>query len=541
VKHHASPVAVFSAICLLMPSLLPAQVDTTWVRRYTGPGSQSDVAYAIAVDRQGNVCVTGVKAVSGTNYDFATIKYSPAGETLWLRTYDGPANSYDYGRAIAVDTAGNVYVTGGSNGVSSNYDFATIKYRPNGDVAWTARYNAPANRGDDPSAIAVDQSGNVFVTGESESTGTAVDYTTVKYDSGGGLAWARRYNGLGNSYDYALALALDGAGNACVTGRSTGVGTGDDIATVKYSPGGESLWVRRYDGPGSSTDGATAITVDGAGNFYVTGNQYIDAVSGTDYVTIKYAPAGGMQWVATYNGPGSGFDGATAVAVDDSGRVYVTGYSVISGSNYDYATVQYSPSGDSLWTARYSGSEIQSDFARALALDRSGGVYVTGESYVGNYDYATVKYDAAGTEQWVVRYNGTGNGDDYATALAVDDSAGRVYVTGRSTGNGYDYATIAYTQTTGVEERFGAAPAGRSRLVLKPNPARGVLHVRWAPAAAPVPAIMVLDGCGRRVTGRATPVVSTGCGKAVVPLGGLTPGVYFLRLGSETGKFLVAE
>jgi hypothetical protein len=161
------------------------------------------------------------------------------------------------------------------------------------------------------------------------------------------------------------------------------------------------------------------------------------------------------EWVARYNGPANGSDYANALAVDSSGSVYVTGSSDGEGSNADYATVKYDRAGNEEWVARYNGPGNNGDVARALAVDSSGNVYVTGGSTgEGGYtDYATVKYDSAGNEEWIARYNGPANGSDYAQALAVD-SSGNVYVTGGSAGEppgiGFagepDYATIKYVQ-----------------------------------------------------------------------------------------------
>ena len=100
-------------------------------------------------------------------------------------------------------------------------------------------------------------------------------------------------------------------------------------------------WVQRYNGPVDSTDGASSIAVDGSGNVYVTGRSYGSGTS-WDYATIKYNSSGVQQWVQRYNGPGNYSDIATSIAVDGSGNVYVTGGSYGSGTVYDYATVKYS-------------------------------------------------------------------------------------------------------------------------------------------------------------------------------------------------------
>ncbi len=116
----------------------------------------------------------------------------------------------------------------------------------------------------------------------------------------------------------------------------------------------------------------------------------------------------------------------------------------------------------------------------AIALDNSGNIYVTGMSYgsATDLDYATVKYDSSGVEQWVTRYNGPGNDDDIAWAIALDNS-GNVYVTGESVGSGtyVDYATIKYLQV-GVEEESGSKKQ-ETRLEIYQNPSRDKVDIRW--------------------------------------------------------------
>jgi hypothetical protein len=463
--------------------LLAQEVDTAWVRTYNGPGDTADYVRGLAIDGSGNVYVTGASVGSGTDYDYATIKYHPDGDTAWVRRYNGPGDVPDRASAIAVDDSSNVYVTGYSYDSVTDYDYATIKYCPNGDTAWIRRYNGPGDYSDVAHDIAVDDSGNVYVTGHSSGSGTSYDYATIKYYPNGDTAWVRRYNGPENGWDFAHVITSDGSGNVYVTGRSDGSGTEIDYATIKYNPNGDTAWVRRYNGPADSTDRADAIAVDGSGNVYVTGYSY---GSGTDrdYATVKYDQSGNELWVRRYDGPANSSDGASAIAVDGSGNAYVTGSSYDILTHHDCTTIKYYPYGDTAWVRRYNGPADSSDAASAIAVDGSGNVYVTGYSWSDgtSYDYATMKYYPNGDTSWVTTYNGDADSMDTGADIAVDDS-GNVYVTGLSCGDGTDlnYATIKYYQHNDPPDSFS--------LLLPPNKAFTPRRVRfdWEDAADPNP------------------------------------------------------
>jgi uncharacterized delta-60 repeat protein len=364
-------------------------------------------------------------------------------ETVWEQRYNGPANASDQAFAMALDNLGNIYVTGQSNG-----DYATIKYNENGGTMWVKIYNGPGNGSDKAVAIAVDANCNIYVTGQSESSGTGIDYATIKYNSDGQEQWVQRYNGPEDSNDEANAIVLDGQSNVYVTGGSSG-----DYATIKYNSAGQEQWVQRYNGPSNGKDKATAIAIDAQGNVYVTGSCIGLGIS-NDYATIKYNSAGVQQWVKRYNGPGNGSDIATAIAVDDQDNIYVTGSSANSSANLDFATIKYNSAGVQQWLQRYDGTE-KDDGAKALVIDGQGSVYVTGYScdssgfwFAGFWfptrikNHTTIKYNSAGQEQWMQRYDGT-ESDDGAKALVIDGQ-GSVYVTGSS-------ATVKYN-SLGVQK-----------------------------------------------------------------------------------------
>ncbi len=261
-----------------------AQVDTAWVRRYNGTATLDDRPSALAVDNNGNVYVTGSSIGTGTGYDYATIKYSPNGDSIWVRRYKGPGFSYDVATALVVDKTGNVYVTGCSREGEIRNDYVTIKYAPNGDTLWVRVYNRPRYSYDDGIFLVVDKSGNVYVTGTIFESESGYDYETIKYSPNGEFLWVRHYNSPANNSDIATALALDEEGYVYVTGRSYKP-FDFDFATVKYSPSGGPLWIRRYNGLGNSRDFCEALAVDKNGNVYVSGRSgnFFD-----DYATIKY-------------------------------------------------------------------------------------------------------------------------------------------------------------------------------------------------------------------------------------------------------------
>ena len=432
-------------------------VKEAWVARYNGPTNEYDEGQAIAVDGSGNVYVTGY-----SGGDYVTIKYDTSGQEQWVARHNGGR-----ARGIAVDSSGNVYVTGESALPGGSSDYATIKYDSAGQEQWVARYNGPANGNDSASSIVVDSSGNVYVMGESLGLGTGLDYATIKYNSAGQQQWVARYNGPGNGDDYAAyarAIVLDGSGNIYVTGGSAGSGTHDDYATIKYNSAGHQQWVARYNGPRNGGDHANAIAIDPAGHVCVTGFS-TDPQTDVDCATIKYDSAGGRQeWAARYNGSDNDLDYGNAIAIDGLGNVYVAATSFSSGGNGDYAVIKYNSAGQEQWVARYDAGSTE--YATAIAVDALNNVYVTGtSSHTGlNNDYATVKYDSLGREQWAARYNGHGTGYDRANAIAIDGS-GNVYVTGGSPGSGTglsDFATIKYIQPTpGVTPRPRPSPAPR--------------------------------------------------------------------------------
>ncbi len=368
----------------------------------------------------------------------------------WVRSYNGTANNIDYGRALRIDAAGNAYVVGTATNSGAAKDITVIKYNTQGVQEWVATYNGTANADDWGYGLVIDSSGNSFATGFTSTSATGKDFVTVKFNSSGEFQWAMQYNGTQNLDDAANHIAIDPWGNVVVTGISKGSGTGDDFATVKYSPAGTQLWVAQYNGPANDVDDARTITTDKWGNIYVSGGS-TGIGSGYDYATVKYDSTGTQKWIARYNGPNNDYDLVYyqgSVVADTLGNVYITGYSTGLDSSLDYATIKYDSLGNQLWISRFSTDSAGTDYADAIHVDDSLNVYVTGGSYKAsnNYDFATVKYNPQGVQQWVAYYNGTVSDWDEAYGVITDDSL-NVYIVGRSPGTGTmaDFVIVKYS------------------------------------------------------------------------------------------------
>jgi uncharacterized delta-60 repeat protein len=461
-----------------------SQVTQEWAKTYNGPGNGIDIAFSVVVDDLGNVYVAGNSPGDTSANDITTVKYDSSGQQQWVQRYNGPGNSDDGTNgtnAIAVDSSGNVYVAGWSAG-TENTDYVVIKYNSNGDQQWAQRYNGPGNGYDAPYGIALDSSGNVYVTGTSTGDGTGSDYTTVKFDNNGQQQWAKNYNGSGNGYDAGQALAVDESGNVYVTGVSTAQNGLSDCVTIKYDTNGNQQWAKVYDGPANGTDYGNSVAVDGSGNVYVTGSS-TGSTTDRDYLTIKYDSSGDQQWAMTYSSAGSNVDEGRSVGLDGSGNVYVTGtlaYSEGKSSTDDWGTIKYDSSGAEQWVQIYNGPANQADEAWSIAVDSNGNSYVVGYSHglTSGSDLTSIKYDSDGVQQWVQAYDSPKHGTDTGFDIILD-SQGNVYVCGASgPGSAIDFVTIKYSQGPSPSPTPSPTPTPTPTPTPRPTP---------APRARPTP------------------------------------------------------
>jgi uncharacterized delta-60 repeat protein len=276
--------------------------DSAWVRLLDWAGGDED-ARGLSVAPQGGLCVTAAGYDTRPGSTCLTVSYDSTGTRQWLAVYDGPAD-WDSPADIAVDSGGSVYVTGKSEGTSSPWDYLTVKYNSAGESLWTRRYNGAANGWDEARAVATDTAGAVIVTGRSFVMSTNPNAATIKYGSDGTLQWVALFGGPIANWGEGNAVAVDETGNVYVGGASAFPGGAyADFATIKYNAAGETVWVRSYNGPGNSVDNCSASALGRDGSVCVTGRSYGPGGTNQDIVTIRYAERGAVEERATLDAP----------------------------------------------------------------------------------------------------------------------------------------------------------------------------------------------------------------------------------------------
>jgi ankyrin repeat protein len=378
----------------------------SWVWAIEKTDLRSQYGEGTGIDAKGNLYVLTDDYGSNTHCDFLTVKYSKECKKLWERRFDGRIHGRDTSSAITVDGPGNVCVTGQvqlRENVNDGKAFgcATIKYDKDGKQLWAALYETSSGKSPSLNSIAVDNDGNVYLTGSD----------TVKYDEDGKELWAISDDG--------AAIKPGLFGDVYVVGNQSGRGT---FTTRKYNSCGKLLWDATYSGEKPTYRFARALAVDDTGAVCVFGSSWHLDDKYSHLITIKYDSEGRQQWVARarYVEPGNKNLWPVGIVADDKKNVYITGYGTTPGRQehgYDdnplplmieFVTIKYDSRGKEQWVAKYKGAKRRRGHVNGLGIDRAGNVYVKG--YVEHPQLRNeqvgiiIKYDKNGREKWVTYF-----------------------------------------------------------------------------------------------------------------------------------------
>jgi hypothetical protein len=445
---------------------------------------------------------------------FSKESYSQAPDWLWAKTAIGVFSKNEVAKSVASDDSNHIYVVGNFAGSTITFGTTTLnnvgtseddifltKYDSDGNVIWAK--SAGGTGIDEAHSIALDTSGNIYVTGNFKSPTISFDTITltnsdyqnyydiflVKYDANGNVQWAKSSKGTKPPslyYVNAYPIAVNNDGSAIIAGNfasptitfgtitltNTNPNGIYDIFITKFDANGNVLWAKKAGG--TSYDGVYSIVTDVSGNAYIAGyflsptitfgTTTLTNVSSTaftnDLFIAKYDANGNALWAKKAGGPRD--DEAKSVALDLSGNVYMAG--IFKSPNITFGTItltnvnspvtypsdvfltKYDANGNVLWAKSAGGRD--NDILSSVKVGPSGNIYVTGYflsdtlilgsitlpiEQAGSANMLLAKYDSNGNTLWA-KCTGEANGGISEESTVLDASE-NIYVAGGC--NGY--------------------------------------------------------------------------------------------------------
>jgi enterochelin esterase-like enzyme len=388
-------------------------------------------AGGVAIDAAGNVyeALAAAGPVAGQPYagdkDLVLVKYAPDGTRLWTRELGTPALERAYG--VALDPLGYPVVTGytrgdfdGSHAGNATDDAFVAKFSPSGTLEWLRQLGVPA-LADRGYAIATDAAGTIYVTGYTRGDLAGVnqgdkDVYVAKLDSAGNQLWLRQFGSAGEEKGWGVVVRGAAVYVAGMTGGALATPAGgNDGFLARFDAGGNRVWLRQF-GTAAGEE-VWGLTADAAGNAFVAGysaGNFAGTLAGDkDIVAARFDPAGNLTWSDQLGTTGN--DKGAGVALDESGNVYVAGFSdgrlEASVGKFDAVLVKYGPAGVRQWTRQFGtaeddGADIFAEANLYLAAG-SGSIFVSGltlgdtatETQLGLGDVFLAEFDPDGVNQ----------------------------------------------------------------------------------------------------------------------------------------------
>lgn len=540
--------------------------SVVWASYYGG--SDWDEAKNCTVDASGNVYMAGQTTSTsniassggfqttygGGAYDAYVVKFDSSGSRIWSTYYGGSGNEDN--SHVVVDKWNNVYLSGGTSSansiatanayqssIGSYADAYLAKFNSNGVRIWGTYYGG--DQGDGATGCAVDDSGNVYLAGATNSTslvatpasfqmtygGGNSDAFLAKFDSSGTLNWATYLGGANDDQGYGCATDL--SGNICVfgiTNSPSGIASPicwqsnlsgfNDAFLAKFNSTGTRIWSTYYGGPGDEY--AYACTTDSSGNIYLGGQTSSDS----------------------------------NIASPGSFQEHMGGY-------YDAFLVKFNRTGGRKWGTFYG--DLDPDYCAAITAGKNETVYMTGTTMSasgiatqdgiqpligGQFDAFTARFDSAGSRKWGTYYGGFFNDYGYGSAL---DTRGNLYIAGATNstsgiatlgsfqnnygGGTYDgfISKIRVDSVVHVTESVGNATAPFSATVY-PNPTSDIITLSLSSREPEIVSIQLTDVLGRIAFLKSLQTYNTHENRIDLPVRNLMPGCYTYRVMGRSGE-----
>ena len=531
-----------TAISILIISIsfleLNAQVIQEWMQSYDGTGVGNNFPQKMLIDSDGNIIVAGNS--DSLDYDYIILKYSSSGNLIWKKRYNASANSYDYLMDMVLDDSSNVYVTGESDEGTTlgGVNWVTIKYNKYGEMNWKRSMNWTGNRTDEPFGMNIDKNRNIYVVGFGKpvNNNNYRQMMTVKYSSNGDSLWSVLYRSITNTVDWGYSVVTDSLNNVYSSGYAL-IPTGNELVTIKYDSLGNEKWVQRQQTNDGDYLRPALSSLDRSGNLIVVGNSNFS--NNGDFATYKYNQDGILLWNRVYNG--GNIDRANRLFIDSSSNILITGFTFIDTYG-DYLILKYSGEGDTLLLTHINGdSPFATDEAYDILPDRSGNIYVTG--YSGSVSL-TMKLTPLGDTVWTKVYRSPRSSVGYCLAL---DNSENLYVSNQSeiTSTNVAIVTIKYSQLTAIGTY--SSPIANSFQLFQnyPNPFNPSTIINYELRVRSFTNLKIYDVLGNEVATLVNEMKNPGNHSVEFDGSNFSSGIYFYKLKAGdivmTKKMLLAK
>jgi hypothetical protein len=432
-------------------------------------------AFPIFKNSDSIIVFAGNERINAQQCNFKTFGIDSLGVLAWSQTYNAHIKKA-YTTATIHDAFGNIFVAGCTYLDSvRRQDLTVIKYDPDGNFIWDYYYNGPSSLDDIATDIALDPSGNIYVTGAVSGQLTNIaDYVTIRLDANGNEQWVRVYDH-SNLIDVPMGIKYMPASNRVVVSGTSGSSFNNyDIATLQYNAiTGILTGTDRQSSTTAGLNKGINMALDGAENIYFTGMIW----NGTNYdlQVAKFDNNLTLQWSRVYDGYGFD-DGGLSVVLDDSGQVVIAGFLQKNALNTsrEMVVLKYSPAGTLLWEFKHQPVKNNSlSEAIKVKIGASNMIYVGGtQTTAGNQDVFIMKLSPSGQLKYYTSWDGPFGDKDIFYDLMADGEDIYVSALSRDPLGNYEYMTVAYKERN-VNPVFNNPniPYATNHLLIKFDPA----------------------------------------------------------------------
>ena len=293
-------------------------------------GTDRDRGDAIAIDSSDNIYIAGTTQSfsTGPAGDICLLKYESSGFLHWFKTWGG-TTQHDYATDIAVDSEGNIYITGSTKDYGAGKrDMVLLKYNSSGDFQWFKTWGTSEEEWGD--GVTIDSStGDIYIVGTSYYFPTSAwDIFVVGYNSSGEEKWSQTWDG--GFSDYGGKISLDSRGGIYVTGMAEKTGGNEDFLLWKINTSGNVEWNRTWGG--NPNDRGQDLITDSSDNVYIVGYTQSFGAQNNDVALLKYNYSGFLQWNITWGS--SGVELGLCITLDSFEQIYIAGYSRSFGDSW---------------------------------------------------------------------------------------------------------------------------------------------------------------------------------------------------------------